>query len=197
MSFDVVSLFTNVPEYLVIKSIERRWHQLHNKINLNLSEFCKVVKFILNNNYFQSNQKYYKQIFGSAMGNPISPVLSDIVMEDLESHCISRLNSKPLFYFRYVDDVLLCLHKDYIDETLKTFNNYDMNLQFTVETLQNNSISFLDMTLINKNNRISTNWYQKPTSSSRVINFLSKHPIQQKRNIIYNLTDRGIVLSDK
>ena len=52
---------------------------------------------------------------------------------------------------------------------------------------KNNSISFLDMTLINKNNRISTNWYKKSTSSSRVINFLSKYPIQQKRNIIYNL----------
>ena len=73
ISLDVVSLFTNVPEYLVCKAIERRWTQLHNKINLSCTEFLDVIKFILNNNYFQFNNKFYRQIFGSVMGNPISP----------------------------------------------------------------------------------------------------------------------------
>ena len=81
----MVSLFTNVPEYLVCKAIEGRWNQLHNKINISCTEFFDVIKFILNNNYFQFNNKFYSQIFGSAMGNPISPILSDVVMEDLET----------------------------------------------------------------------------------------------------------------
>ena len=76
------------------------------------------------------------------MGNPISPILSDIVMEDLESYCISKLQSKPLFYFRYVDDIVLSIHKNNIDDTLKSFNSYDTILQFTVERSNNNSISF-------------------------------------------------------
>ena len=79
ISFDVVSLFTNVPEYLVCNAIER-WHQLHNKININCSEFLHVIKYILKNNFFQFNEKFYRQTFDSAMGNPISPILSDIVM---------------------------------------------------------------------------------------------------------------------
>ena len=41
-----------------------------------------------------------------------------------------------------------------------------------------------------------TNWYQKPTSSGRVINYFSKHPIQQKKNIIFNIVDRALLLSD-
>ena len=114
-------------------AIEKRWHQLHNKINLNCSEFIKVITFILNNNYFQFNNKFYKQTFGSAMGNPLSPILSDIVIEDLELQCINKLESKPLFYFQYVDDIVLCIHKNYIEHTLKVFNSYDENLQFTVE----------------------------------------------------------------
>ena len=133
ISFDDVSLFTNFPEYLVYNAIEKRWHQLHNKININCSEYLHVIKYILNNNFFQFNEKFYRQTFGSAIGNPISPILSDIVLEDLESYCISKLQSKPLFYFRYVDDIVLCIHKNNIDDTLKTFNSYDTNLQFTVE----------------------------------------------------------------
>ena len=77
---DVVSLFTNVSENLVAQSIEKRWTQLHNKINMSCTEFIEVIKFILNNNFFQFNNKFYKQTFSCAMGNPLSPILSDIVI---------------------------------------------------------------------------------------------------------------------
>ena len=53
------------------------------------------------------------------------------------------------------------------------------------------------MTLIRHNNTIITDWFDKPTSSGRLINFLSNHPIRQKINIIYNLVDRAISLSHK
>ena len=79
-------------------------------------------------------------------------------MEDLESYCISKLQSKPLFYFRYVDDIVLCIHKNNIDDSLEKFNSYDTNLQFTVERSNNNSISFLDMEIIiNEQRNIVTN----------------------------------------
>ena len=55
----------------------------------------------------------------------------------------------------------------------------------------------MDITIFKKNNRLITNWFQKLTSSRRVINFSSNHPIQQKKNIIYNLVDRAILLSHK
>ena len=115
---------------------------MYNKINISCTEFLNVIKFILNNNYFQFNGKYYQQIFGSTIGNSISPILAHIVMEDLEIHEIHKFNFKPLFYFRYVDDIILCILKNTIDHTVNIFNSYDENLQFTVELPQNNSISF-------------------------------------------------------
>ena len=42
-----------------------------------------------------------------------------------------------------------------------------------------------------------TDWYIKPTSSGRLINYHSNHPLQQKINIVYNLVDRAVLLSDK
>ena len=130
------------------------------------------------------------------MGNPISPILSDIVMEDLESYCISKLQSKPLFYLRYVDDIMLCIHENNIDDTLKTFKSYDTNLQFTVERSNNNSISFLDIEIIiNEQRNIITNWYKKQTFSRRYLNYNSHHLVSNKIAIIYCLVDKAIKLS--
>ena len=90
-------------------------------------------------------------------------ILSDIVMDDLEIDCITKLNFKPTFHFRYVDDVVLCIQKNSVDHTLNIFNSYDKNLQFTVVVAQNNSINFFDIKiLINNHRQLITNWYQKP-----------------------------------
>ena len=190
--------FTNVPEYLVCKAIERRWTQLHNKINLSCTEFLDVIKFILNNNYFQFNNKFYRQIFGSVMGNLISPILSNIVMEDLKTECIKKLNIKPTLYFRYVDDIILCIPSNSTNHILNIFNEYDKNLQFTVELSENKNISFLDLKIIIDNQRyFITNWYEKPTFSGRYLNYNSHHPHNNKIAIIYCLVDRAINLSHK
>ena len=78
---------------------------------------------------------------------------------------------------------------------INTFNSYDSNLQFTFELEQDKRINFLDITLIRNNNMIITNWFRKQTSSDRVINYSSNHPTQQKKNIVFNLFDRAILLS--
>ncbi|XP_043479904.1 uncharacterized protein LOC122509736 [Leptopilina heterotoma] len=135
------------------------------------------------------------------MGSPISAFVSDIVMDDLETECLKELKEKhdcvPLFYFRYVDDTILAVKKEHVNLVVDTFNSYNQKLQFTVEKEKEYSIKFLDLNLVRDNNKIITNWYQKPTSSDRLINYFSDHPIQQKKNIVYNLVDRAISLSNK
>ena len=122
-------------------------------------------------------------------------------MDDLEKSCLETLKNKhnctPLFYYRYVDDTIICVKKEHVKDVINTFNLYHKNLQFTYELEQSNSLNFLDITIFKKNNRLIRNWFQKFTSSGRVINFSSNHPIQQKKNIIYNLVDRAILLSHK
>jgi len=38
---------------------------------------------------------------------PLSPVISDIVLQDLEQMAISQLPIKLPFYFQYINDILL------------------------------------------------------------------------------------------
>ena len=124
------------------------------------------------------------------MGSPISPLFADIVMDYLENDCLRMLKDKhncsPLFYYRFVDDTILCVQKQFIDSVLNIFNSQDNNLQFTFEVQQNDQINFLYLSLIIKENQIISNSFRKPTSSNRSINYFSNHPICQKKNIVYN-----------
>ena len=199
LSLDVTSLFTNIPCHLVLNSLDRRFNSIHNSCKLPFDEIRKCVQFIFNNTFFKFDNKFYQQIFGSPMGSPVSPLFADLVMEDLENDCLDKLNNLgcvPIFYYRYVDDTFLCIKKDYIEIVLDIFNNYDSNLKFTHEIENNGVLNFLDLSVIRVNNRLITNWFQKPTSSGRILNFDSKHTFEQKKNIIYNLVDRSILLSN-
>ena len=151
---------------------------------------------IYNNTYFTFSNVIYKQLIGTPMGSAISSLLADIVMDDLETQCLKQLDYTPLFFFRYVDDIVLCIPNQKIDYTLDIFNKYHPKLQFTVELEENNRINFLDLTIINKNNTITTNWYNKSTFSGRVLHYESCHPTHQKIAMVYNLTDRALILSD-
>lgn len=86
-----------------------------------------------------------------------------------------------------------------VNPILNILNNYNPNIKFTIELEDNNqSINFLELTIRRDTatNSLITNWFTKPISSGRIINFKSSQPIHQKRAIIYNLIDRGLLLSD-
>lgn len=118
-------------------------------------------------------------------------------MDDLETTCIQQLPFKPLFFYRYVDNVIRCIPKERIQEMVDIFNSYDERLQFTFESQNNNTISFLDVLIINDNNKLITDWYKKHTFSGRTINYQSRHPFAQKIAIVCNLIDRAVKLFNK
>lgn len=61
---------------------------------------------VLNSTFSIFNSTLYKQIFGTSMELSLSPIVADMVMQDLEEIAIGRLPCRLLFYFRYVDIIL-------------------------------------------------------------------------------------------
>ncbi|RLU25780.1 hypothetical protein DMN91_001939 [Ooceraea biroi] len=151
---------------------------------------------VLSSTCFKFNDKFYEQVYGSPMGSPLSPVLADLVMEDLEAHCIGLLDFNLRIFVRYVDDVFTVLSVDKIQTVLRVFNDYHPRLQFTFELEKDNHINFLDTTVIRDGNALITNWARKATFSGRYINYHSNHPDNHKISVITNLVDRAILLSD-
>jgi len=98
-SFDVVSLFTNVPLDLALNSVAVRWELIERSTKIKKDEFLSAVNFVLTSTFFTFNSKIYKQTFGTPMGSPLSPITADLVMCDMEENILNSLNIKPLIYW--------------------------------------------------------------------------------------------------
>jgi len=67
------------------------------------------------------------------MGSLLSPIISELVMCDLEERALEILDLSLPFYFRYVDDIAMAIPSDSINKVLNIFNNLHPRLQFTLE----------------------------------------------------------------
>lgn len=191
VSLDVVSLFTNIPLQLTIDVITEEWQLIQDNTDIPLEEFIHILEFIFNSNYLLYLGQHYSQTFGCPMGSNISPVLANIIMTKVLKHSISRLHFQPPFLFQYVDDLILSIPEGSSQSTLEIFNSYNQHIQFTIEEEKNMAVPFLDTLVIRtENNRVQLDWYQKPTSSGKYINFQSYHNSKMKYNVILGMKKR-------
>lgn len=134
------------------------------------------------------------------MGNPLSPTVADIVLDDLLDNTIQELNNKGIlinFITKYVDDTLLIINKKDINEIQNTFNKYHQKIQFTFEIETNNSISYLDAKLIRNGSSIKFDWYHKSMASGRIMNYHTTQPKSQIINTAKSFIMRVLRISDQ
>jgi len=86
------------------------------------------------------------------MGSPLSPIIADFVMQDLETETLNKLTYVKPVYYRYVDDILLAAPENEIENTVRRFNSVHGRLQFTCESSENNTINFLNVSITLGNN---------------------------------------------
>ncbi|XP_023247656.1 uncharacterized protein LOC111643710 [Copidosoma floridanum] len=147
VSFDVVSLYSNLPFSLIKKSVEEKIGRILDSMHLDRKEFLDGLDFLINSNYFTFNNHTYKQTCGTPMGGCTSPWIAEIVLESLEKSVLPRCRDSCLMYRRYVDDCLLIIQSDSVDTVLGIFNDFNPFIQFTVEREDNGVIPFLDVTI--------------------------------------------------
>lgn len=162
---------------LALDSLFLRWNHIEEKCDLPREEFLDAVRFILNSTFFTFNCFYYKATFGIPMGSPLSPIIADLTLRDLEKKAIAILSFPLPFYTRYVDDIVLAVPSSMLNNVLTTFNSFHSRLQFTMKEGNDNRLNFLDVTIMVNNNLIKFDWYHKPTFSGRFLNFESQHPL--------------------
>lgn len=83
------------------------------------------------------------------MSAPLSPIITEIFMRDLEEEALSRLPFSVPIYFRYVDDIYIAYKyytpSDKLDKALNVFNLLHDRFNFTAEINADNSINFLNL----------------------------------------------------
>ena len=105
-SFDVTSLFTNIPLKETIKLAVDLIKTSYPNLKTSSEDLTKLFKFVTCETHFLFNGKYYDQIDGVVMGSPLAPVLANLFMGHNEKLWIENFQgTPPSYYRRYVDDI--------------------------------------------------------------------------------------------
>ena len=203
VSFDVESLFTNVPLEEVIQDIANTMFDISNPFpvpdkpeakRLTKPTFIKLLR-LCTQGIFLYNDAVYQQIDGCAMGSPLGPTLANWFLGRIEKQLFidTKITFPPQFYVRYVDDIFAVFDcKEKCNKFFDYINNLHPNLKFTVE-YPNGSLPFLDVD-IKLGTTIETRVHRKPTNTGVILNFNSIAPIQWKRSLILCFLNRAYII---
>ena len=148
-SFDIESLFTNIPLEETINICVDKLFENNTKVNnLTKESFRSLLELATLDSFFIFDGKYYKQKDGVAMGSPLGPTLANVFLCHFEEQWMSEcpIDYKPFSYRRYVDDTFLLFSSElHVTKFLNYINSKHRNIKFTVEREENNSLSFLDL----------------------------------------------------
>ncbi|CAB0009541.1 unnamed protein product [Nesidiocoris tenuis] len=110
VSYDVTSLFPSVPLAECKVLVKRKLQETVEDPTIQ-DEMMTLLGVCIDYNYFCFNGSYYRTQDGLAIGSPLSPLLAELFMDNLEQEFIFKTGASPLvknvlFYKRYVDDSL-------------------------------------------------------------------------------------------
>ena len=196
VSYDVEALFTSVPLEESISIIEKLLEEdkdLHQRTAMSVNQIICLLKFCLNTTYFTFQGKMYEQVRGAAMGSPLSPIVANLFMEDLETKALATAPSTPKICKRFVDDTFTIIQKADKEGFLEHINSINDNIHFTFEDpKEDGSIPFLDMLIIpDEEGRLNTKVYRKPTHTDQYLHWDSHHSITSKYSVIGTLYHRA------
>ena len=190
-SFDVVSLFTNVPIEETIQICLDTLYRSNIKPPM-ISE-CLLKKLLIKctrDVELSFNGNMFRQIDGVAMGSPFGPVLANIFL----GFCESRIPDDmwPYLYRRFVDDTFSVMGcRSEALRFLECLNSLHPALRFTMEGEEDRKLPFMDVLVMREGRSFTTTVYRKPTFTGLYTRWDSYSPTNQKIALIRSLTHRA------
>ena len=179
-SFDVESLFTNIPLEDTINLCVTKMYKKKRKVHgLSKSQFKELLGISTKQSFFMFNNTFYTQTDGVAMGSPLGPTLAKKKLSHFEKIWLEQcpLQFKPVYYRRYVDDIfLLFKSRDDVNKFQNFLNSRHICMKFSLEVENDNQLPFLDVKVSRKEGKFITSLYRKRTYSGVYLNFKSFVP---------------------
>ena len=181
ISFDVTSLFTNVPlDFKIDVILKRTYNQ--NEVNTNIpkQQIKDLLLLCTKNVHFSYNSDIYTQTNSAAIDSLLGPVLAGIFLVELERTILPTLK-------KYLDDTISYIKKESVEHVFSKLNGYHNNVKSTYEIEKDGKLPFLDILVIHKDYEIETTIHHKSTISDI---YLHRHwfsPTNWKRGMLETL----------
>ena len=150
VSFDVVSLYTNVP---VKEAIQIAADLLYNGTNtfppIDKETFIKLAEISSCDVIMLTSNGLYRQTDGLAMGSPPAPHLANAWMSQFDG----PIKGDSKLYSRYLDDMCCDKKRKDSEKNLAEVNNLHPSLKVTMEREENGALPQLDMKIMVENLR--------------------------------------------
>ena len=184
-SFDLLSLFTNVPLAETIQiCADALYSSEHPPAPFPQQIFVELMEMATSSAEFSLNDIMHCQIDGVAMGSPLGPALAIIFVGYYESK-LFQTTSKPEMYYRYMDDTVVVFNnEDECDLFLDSLNSLHPSLRFTLEKESNLAVPFLDVLVEKSPSTFITSIYRKPTFTGQYLRWNSFNPWKRETNLI-------------
>ena len=184
VTVDVKSLYTCIPHTDGIDACREALYSTKedNPNRPDADVLICLLEVVLRNSTFEFNNEYYKQIQGTAMGTKLALAYANLFMGKLEHSILSQATLKPLFYKRYIDDILILWphSKSELDQFLLHMNSFHHSIKFTSE-YSFDEITFLDVVIYKGPNfritkKLDFKTFIKLTNKQAYIHAKSFHP---------------------
>ena len=199
ISFNVVSLFTNVPLQKTIDIILRKvYTEKRIKTKIPRNKMKELLLLCTQGVPFTFNGETYMQIDGVMMGSPLGALFANIFMCELENTIIPKLSESIRSWTRYVDDTFAYIKTEHLEKVKNELNSFHSNIKFTHELEEEGSIPFLDVKISRtEDDQIETSVYRKETNTDIYMNWHSHAPTSWKIATLKSLIKRALLISSK
>ena len=126
------------------------------------------------------------------MCSPVSAVMANMIMEDVEQRALAISPVKPSFWKRYVDDAISAVSGNKAESLPSRLNSVEPSIQFTLEREKDGHLPSLDLNVSRGvQGNLKTSVYRKPTQNYKYLAFDSHHPISLKKSVAKTSSTRA------
>ena len=110
VTMDITSLYANIPHVNGMDACSN-FLTAHRVADISTDGSCFLISFILTHKNFVFDNHSYLLSSVTAMSTKMAPCFTNIFMASIEQLFIDNSPLTPLFYVRFIDDILMiCVH---------------------------------------------------------------------------------------
>ena len=188
-TIDIDSLYTNIETEAGLQAVRECMLQYPDPKRPD-DYILKLLDINLNKNDFEFNSKYYLQVKGTAMGKKFAPSYANIFMAKWEQSALDSCTKKPLYYYRFLDDIwgVWSYSMDDFKDFAEHLNAHQKSIKIKY-TIDLTEVNFLDVVSykgqkFENTGQLDFKVYFKETDTHSLLHKHSFHPKHTFKGIV-------------